>query len=317
MAINIIIPVKDTNPKYFQDCLFSLATQTKKNFLTTIIDDFSTPENSKIYQDLIKQMPYEVNFFRADEHIGPGPARQLGLDMAPTPVDYFMFLDSDDLLYPRAVELLYSEAKVTDADIVAADIFVEGKHRSQDGYIKGGGAVSWITGKAYKRALFEEFDIRFLPRKMYAEDSYFNLITFNFAKKIYTLDEIIYYWRDNSDSATRSDKYNFTEISNFDLFYSQIEGAKKILQYIPDWGIGGIMAILYSCYQYTQAHENKKEIQEMEALLKPWLKRIDIIEKLSLPETQKHTYSKLIQDKDGYIFEETYANWLIRMKETL
>lgn len=313
MAINIIIPVKDTPPEYFKDCLISLIIQTKKNFITTIIDDGSTEENKAIYASLMEKMPFEIIYLENKGIPGPGMARQLGLDKAPAPVDYFMFLDSDDMLYPRAIEILYTEAKVNKADLVCANILAQGKHRTKDGILMGNEAVSWLTGKAYSRKFLEDKKIRFIPDLFYAEDSYFNLVTFNLLETNGHVDEVIYYWRNNKSSATRSSDYVFSEKISLDLFISQLRAAEKILQYKPDWNIGAIMEVMYSEYQYTQAREIEDEILTMEEALKPWLRREDIIAQLRTPEVQELTYSKLKQDKEGYIFKESYADWLMRM----
>lgn len=313
MAINVIIPIKDTPPEYFKDCLLSLAIQTKKNFITTVIDDGSSEENKAIYSSLINDMPFEVIYLENKGIPGPGMARQLGLDKAPAPVDYFTFLDSDDMLYPRAIELLYTEVKVNKAELVSANLLVQGRHRSKDGYLIGNEAVSWLTGKAYNRKFLEDNDIRFIPDVFYAEDSYFNLVVFNLVEKNYHIDETIYYWRNNKDSATRSKDYVFSEKISLDLYTSQLRAAEKILKHKPNWNIGAIMGVMYAEYQYAQVREIEEEILTMEELLKPWLRREDVIEQLRKPEVQTLTYSKLKQDKEGYIFQESYADWLIRM----
>ena len=42
--------------------------------------------------------------------------------------DYVMFLDSDDMLTPRAVEILYREAKRNNADVISSTFIAEEKN---------------------------------------------------------------------------------------------------------------------------------------------------------------------------------------------
>jgi len=51
-------------------------------------------------------------------------ARQNGMD-ATQQLDFYMFLDADDMFYPRAVEILYHEIQAGDYDVIASDIMHE------------------------------------------------------------------------------------------------------------------------------------------------------------------------------------------------
>ena len=315
MAVNIIIPIKDTDPEYFEQCLYSLATQTKKSFITTVIDDASTEENYQQYLKIIDKMPFNVYTLRNKKNLGPGAARQKAMDMAPAAVDYFFFLDSDDILYPRTVEILLKEIKVREADILVGGILCEGEHRSQDSIIGTQIIAGWSTGKLFRRKFLENNNIRFLNKNIYAEDSYFGLVAHNFTKNIYYINEIIYYWRNNPNSITRRNNYEFIDKNNLDHFISQYEGAKTIFAKNPDWNFGGILQILYSCYQYSKEKKRFNEIQQMDIMLENFFSYPQVQEKLETEQIMSTIFNKLLQYKDNCVFHQTCREWLDEQKE--
>ena len=117
--LNIIIPVykaRDTLP----DTLNSLMAQTRHNFITTIVNDCDGIDYSDIIEKYRKFL--SIKYIVREENGGPGLACQTGLDenYKSTPMcDYVMFVDADDMLMPRAVDLLYTEAKKNFVDLVS------------------------------------------------------------------------------------------------------------------------------------------------------------------------------------------------------
>ena len=101
--VEIGIPVykaKETLP----DALDSLVAQTYKRFIVTL----SIDGDGEDYSDIIntyKARGLKIRAITSAVNHGAGGARQLILDA--TICDYIMFLDADDILMPRAVEVLY------------------------------------------------------------------------------------------------------------------------------------------------------------------------------------------------------------------
>lgn len=315
MAVNIIIPIKDTDSEYFEQCLYSLATQTKKSFITTVIDDASTEENYQQYLKIIDKMPFNVYVLRNKENLGPGAARQKAMDMAPAAADYFFFLDSDDMLYPRTVEILLSEIRIKEADIMVGGILCAGEHRSEDGLVSPKIIAGWSTGKLFRRKFLEENNIRFLDRHIYAEDSYFGLVAHNFTEKIYHIDETFYYWRNNLNSITRKNNYEFIEKNNLNHFISQYEGARTIFEKCPEWNFGGVVQVMYICYQYAKEKKEYEEIKEMDKMLEIFFSYPQVKRKLETEEIMQTIYKNLSQHKQGTPFTQTMYCWLKEMKE--
>ena len=129
--LDIIIPAykaRDTLPQ----ALDSLVTQTKKMFIVTIVQDCDDEDYTDIVEEYTRR-GLNIKLITTPENIGPGLARQFGMDQEKM-CDYCIFVDADDLLNPRAVEILYTEAKKQNADIVLSDFYAE-RHGEPGSYL--------------------------------------------------------------------------------------------------------------------------------------------------------------------------------------
>lgn len=117
IKVSIIIPVYDVE-KYLKDCLDSAVTQTLDGIEIICINDGSTDRSLRILDEYSRK--YEQVIVLNQKNAGQSSARNAGLRVARG--EYIYFLDSDDLLYPTAMERLYSLAKEDDLD----DVFFSG-----------------------------------------------------------------------------------------------------------------------------------------------------------------------------------------------
>lgn len=224
--VNIIIPTYKARAT-LPAALDSLVAQTKKLFIVTIVQDCDEEDYTDIIEEY-RRRGLKLNLIKTPENLGPGGARQTGMD-ADSMCDYFMFLDADDLLMPRAVEVLYSEAKRQDADIILSDFFAEKPH--QPGiYLKARETpVTWFHGKIYKSAYLKQNNIRCLPELRLNEDSYFNLVAVNCTQKKFYVGEMTYLWRANSNSLTRGEGLTGFFKKSWDQYVlSQVRALQKI-----------------------------------------------------------------------------------------
>lgn len=105
--ISVIIPVYNTQ-SYIDKCITSLLEQTHTNLEIIIIDDFSTLEcQTKLKQ--IEDSDERIFVYKLDAHKGVGAARNLGIKKANG--EFIYFLDSDDFLPERTLELLVNNIK--------------------------------------------------------------------------------------------------------------------------------------------------------------------------------------------------------------
>lgn len=114
--VSVIMPVFQSE-KYLAESLASVLEQSFQKFELICIDDGSTDRSLQILSDTAKSDP-RIRVFR-QEHAGVSTARNNGIRNARG--KYIYFMDSDDLLNPEALEVLYKEAESRDTDALFFD----------------------------------------------------------------------------------------------------------------------------------------------------------------------------------------------------
>lgn len=313
--LEIGIPVykaRKTLPK----ALDSMVAQTKQNFIVCL----SIDGDGEDYEDIIKEYQrrgLKMRVIRAKENGGPGAARQRVIDT--TQCDYIMFLDSDDMLMPRAVEVLYTQAKAGDYDIVRSS-FIREEKQKQDVYLpQNAGTITWFHGKIYKVKYIKDSNIRFLPLRT-DEDAYFNLIAWNSTKKRGELAEVTYLWRFNENSLTRekSTKQYFMD-TYMNYIISQVEGLKGLARLNETMNVslvGQTLVNIYNYYMHACFYNIPKDtMDEVISTLKSESWMLNFLNNAnSWIEVLKTLKAGDIYDKDYIVFfKEPFNVWANRL----
>lgn len=209
--ISIIVPCYNA-ARYLSVCLESLKAQKGPQLEMIFIDDGSTDETGSM-----------LDRFAADEprakvlHIANGgvsAARNLGLDHATG--QYIAFVDADDALEERSMQLLFEEAKKSGAQIVSANhtLFDVEKgeripveippveqipDRIAEEIIHMHRIYNNIWNKLYVSSLFE--NVRLNTDVRIGEDALLNLRLFLRARSVAHLEEYTYVYRVHGSSA--------------------------------------------------------------------------------------------------------------------
>lgn len=313
VIVNVIIPTyKGRN--FLPNALDSLVAQTKKFFIVTISQD-GDGEN---YDDIIEEYRrrgLHIRLVSNKENKGQGMARQLGMD-ADKMCDYFMFLDQDDLLMPRAVEVLYREAKRKDADIVHSD-FISEDNCGIGEYLKSENiSVVWCHNKIYKAKYLKDKNIRFSEEIRLNEDSYFNFVAVNCTKKNFRVAEPTYIWRANPNSITRTEsKQEFFKKSWEQYVLSQILGIKKILDIVDNIETPTLALTLIFIYmQMMMALHFKHDIKFIKEKFTLLQEEDKVQEKINTREFWHYIIENLkpfiVFEKELIFFKENFQDWL-------
>ena len=110
--ISILVPVYNTE-KYVKNCINSIRNQSYKNIEIIIVDDGSTDESGNICEALLKE-DTRIHLIRK-KNGGVSDARNVAIKNATGA--YFMFVDSDDYISEKCIEILYSNIKKNKASI--------------------------------------------------------------------------------------------------------------------------------------------------------------------------------------------------------
>ena len=108
--------------KYIAETLQSVIAQTMQNFHLLVVDDCSSDGSVAAIETFFQERPRQYELVTLNENKGIGHARHFAERHAQT--QYMMFLDADDILYPTAIERMYS--KITgDKDLIAVGCYLE------------------------------------------------------------------------------------------------------------------------------------------------------------------------------------------------
>lgn len=112
--ISVVIPFYNVE-KYFAECLDSVLSQSYRNIEVICVDDHGQ-DGSRAIADQYAARDSRVKVLDPGRNLGAGRARDAAVDIMEG--EYFMFLDSDDILPEYAVQKMYSALKRTGADMV-------------------------------------------------------------------------------------------------------------------------------------------------------------------------------------------------------
>ncbi|MEU6589265.1 glycosyltransferase family 2 protein [Streptomyces sp. NPDC046881] len=186
----------------------SLRAQTHANIEIVISDDHSTDDTPAVARELAAQ-DHRIRYIRLPENSGGCSApRNRAIEIARAP--YLMFLDSDDELPPRAVELLLAAHREQEVD------FTMGAVRRVR--VDNGRRTTWMphlvaerrtvegieqdprllfehlsTSKMYARAFLDRHQLRF-PEGIHYEDQLFSAQAYCLAKAFTIIPDPVYVW---------------------------------------------------------------------------------------------------------------------------
>lgn len=124
MKISVIVPVYNVE-QYVLECLLSVANQTMTNGVECIlIDDCGNDNSMTIANNFLLSYTGNICFKLHSHPINKGlsAARNTGILMARG--KYLFFLDSDDVLKPNCLEMLYMMAERYNSDLVVGSYTV-------------------------------------------------------------------------------------------------------------------------------------------------------------------------------------------------
>ena len=110
--ISVIIPIYNCE-KYLSECIESVINQTYKNIEILLVNDGSIDNSQKLCEKYAKA-DLRIKLFNKNNG-GPSSARNVGLNHSTG--EYIAFVDSDDVLDHRYIEILYELIKINHADI--------------------------------------------------------------------------------------------------------------------------------------------------------------------------------------------------------
>lgn len=239
--VSVIVPIYNSE-EYLPMCIESILNQTYRNLEVVLVDDGSKDDSLRVCNEYAG-LDDRIKVIH-QENRGVSAARNQGLDHMVG--DYFTFVDSDDALYPNAVEFLVRDIMEYAADMVSAvKTLVDSRGTARSPYDDG--KIYVYEGKeSLKRSLMydrqtnsacaklfakEMFsDVRFAEGHSINEDGYFLFECYAKKPKVVQHNVSIYRYniRENSNS-----RFGFSP-KFFDMIYFSDLKMQYIQENFPD-----------------------------------------------------------------------------------
>ncbi|MBR2317955.1 MAG: glycosyltransferase family 2 protein, partial [Spirochaetales bacterium] len=179
--ISVIVPVYNVE-SYLKRCVDSILGQTYSDFELILVDDGS-PDNCP---QICNEYAEKDSRIRVIHQLNGGlsAARNAGIDWVfqNSDSEWFSFIDSDDYVHPRYLEVLLNAAESTGCDVSIGsyiefsgdsvksenEIAVPKKYKPEDFYVQYSVETTIACGKLYRRRYFET--IRYPVGKIHEDE---------------------------------------------------------------------------------------------------------------------------------------------------
>lgn len=210
--ISIIVPVYKVE-NYLRECLDSIIQQSYTNWECLLIDDGS-PDNSGLICDEYSNNDNRFKVFHI-ENGGVSRARNIGLNNMKG--KWVVFVDSDDAIAHNTLETCYLKASAASLDALQFS-FARNKNEiggdngiftevlSPVDFARTGKMNVCVGGNLLRADIIEDNNLRFNPGVKLAEDQLFIYQYMTYAKRVVKLGDMLYWYRQNPNSAIHNSK---------------------------------------------------------------------------------------------------------------
>lgn len=319
--LTIVIPYYKETKEEISPLLSSINNQLGIDFKLIDILLVNDGSNHMYKKDFFKSFHnLEISVLSLKKNVGPGLARQAGLDK--TKSKYVMFCDADDILHNVGViGTLLQEAVLEDTDLLISPWLEENYIEESQAYmyVNHENEMTWMHGKIFKVGFLKKYNIRFHDQLRVHEDSYFLSLVNALASNQRALQKVTsYVWKWRKESITRVNNavYTFASVPTF--IYAIAESIRELErrgQYdiLPEKVLQTALYIYFLTHQQMWK-EQPKYIEKAEqrfisefTLFMKYLKNMD---KKLFDVVYKNEF---IKSGQGAVINETFEQWIERI----
>lgn len=241
--VTIIVPAYN-NEKNVRDTIESIINQSYKNLEIILINDGSTDKTLDILNDY-KSKDSRIKVF-SQLNSGPGEARNYGIrEMSG---DYATFVDADDIIGEKTIELLINSIKKQHVDVVRYNFFYSTNKNLKE---KRGDFLDLdcckFENEAIRKKLLPIFiknelcsfvplllikkeiikKMRFDTNTNYMEDTLFYIDLLNKISSIFFIDEAEYYYFYTPQSAQNNSVFIYNYLKSLNYVYHRLNDIIK------------------------------------------------------------------------------------------
>ena len=307
--LGIVIPAYKRQ-NCLRQALQSLCYQTYQKFSVVIVDDHSPEPLEEVVEEFDNKL--RIIYKYAEVNGGPGAARQIGLNICyEKDFDLVMFLDSDDMLFPHAVERLVNEINLSMSDVASSKIWNDyGNGRGQE---LPADNKTFLHGKIFRVNYLRSNNITFPPLRT-NEDLSFNLMAIENTQNVRLVQEVLYLFKYEQNSITRNTTEKNLHVHSFDYITANYYAAKFLETH--NHVTYQIAANALATYNYYQLGLNLglKPSEELKEQIRYLLKLPLIQEVLNEPQKIVQTLQSIknftVIGNNIYYYKQTFYDWL-------
>lgn len=241
VKVSIITPVYNVEP-CIAKCVKSVMNQTCKDFEFLLIDDGSKDKSINIAESLLKDSDIDYKII-TQKNSGVSVARNEGIKQAVG--EYITFLDSDDYIDSKFIELMTKKAESTNCDVVFCDysevdgngnVLVKNRTKYLSDFITGKEAglkqladdiTIGMRSGIYKTSVIRDNNIYFDTNRKYGEDMVFIVKTLIESNRVISVNKVLAYYVIWENSITQN-----ISLKHIDCYKSYVD----LLQYVREKG---------------------------------------------------------------------------------
>ena len=239
--ISVIVPVYKVEP-YLRRCVDSILAQTFTDFELILVDDGS-PDNCGAICDEYAAKDSRIRVIH-QKNGGLSAARNAGIDwvFANSDSQFISFVDSDDWVHVRYLELLYAAVENNGVELSQC-AKIETEEYIKDGHVTGRTFVvspeeeytkwymAFACGKLFNRTVFQT--LRFPVGILYEDVTIWYKILFSL-DRVAIVDAPLYYYYQRADSIVNT-AWTPAKLAQIDAWEDQLRfakhhGSKPVLQ---------------------------------------------------------------------------------------
>lgn len=212
--VSIIVPVYECE-KYISHCIDGIIAQTYTDWELLLIDDGSLDCSGNICDEYATKDSRIRVFHKANG--GVSSTRNVGLDYAEG--QWVAFVDSDDILYPKALEVFVGQMEKYNLDLIqchynrvykeehisymTTEIMTGTQYAESDSYL------TCVWGGLFKVSIIQGHHLRFDENIRLGEDQLFLLDYMQYCQSIMRIADVLYFYRNNENSAVNNPKVEY------------------------------------------------------------------------------------------------------------
>lgn len=283
--VSVVIPVYNVE-KYLPACLDSVINQTMKEIEIICINDGSTDDSLSILE-YYKNIDGRVKIV-SQENKGISAVRNVGISKSVG--EYTIFVDSDDFLSPKVLEISYEDAKKNDADVVEFSVlrfndgedFLSGIDKIENGdlkiikkepnespYMKNVNPYDkhflnycTIWNKLWRTSFIKDNNLSFNEKINFNEDLLFNFYAFPLLRNavIHQNRDMLYFYRKKRSGSITSEIKIIDELENRMKICEELAGNGDKINFdgSDEWLVGMLITMAANKINILENLEHKK-----------------------------------------------------------